>query len=441
MASNQDCVPSSHSDVPLIMASNQDSTISSHSDMSLIDAPSATSNEQIAGDLESATAATAISHSDMPLIDVFSATNNEQLPADDDTATTAATTTTITEVNRRLVDKFGAEATVAYAPEWLATIATNIGHQSLVDILERAATEAIETALKRTELESHLKDYVAGKQQEILNEILSSLPSTSKGKELPSIGPAMTDPIAGTPSSAEDKPATGKKRKAASAGLEGPSAGGKKTREYDHTLPALRKTQANVKLDVGTIRFICALYNCPVNENRADELSRHYRSASDEVHAARKLGGKPYFEVHKLDYKNDEGLKITAEATTAQEWYDMFDKEYTRAARADPNYQLKPNGLRTKKKNKQQVEDEGDADGATDQETDVDSDDGGNDFDGDDDGDGNEAENGEAGTATSPEHDGETGKVDKGKGKAIPDAYEDNDPAPAMDNNDTAMAE
>lgn len=445
MASNQDCPFSSLLDMPLIMASNQESTSPSHSDPPRVDVPSATNNEQIAEDDESSTAAIALSHSDMPPpTNTPSDANNEQLPGDDEAVKAAVTTTTITEVDTLLLDRFGAEAVTAHAPKWLATIASNIGHQSLVDILVLAASEAIQTAIKRAKVESQLKDFVVGKHQEILNELISSLPGTSKGKRLPLIGPAVTYPITDTPPAAENKPATGKKRKAASAGLENASASEKKARKYDHTLATLLKTQANVKLDVGTKRFICAIRGCPVNENRADELSRHYRSASDKDHdAKKKLGVKPYFEVHKQDYKKDEGLNITMEATTAEEWYDKFDETHNRA---DPNYQIKSNSLRTnkKKKKQQQVEDEGTADGATDEESDVDSDD---DDDGDDDGDdgsdsgngdGNEVENDEAGT--SPKHDGETGNVDKGKGKAIPEACEDNNPAPPMEN-DTAMEE
>lgn len=166
--------------MPLIMTSNQDSTTSSHSDVSLIDAPSATNIDQIPGDDESAntTAATATSHSDMPLIDGLSATSNEQLlSGDDDAATAAATTTTTTEINKFLVDKFGAEVTAAHAPKWLATIATQIDHQPLPDILVLAASEAIETAVKYAELGSDLKDCLGG-QQEILNKIASSLSGT-----------------------------------------------------------------------------------------------------------------------------------------------------------------------------------------------------------------------------------------------------------------------
>lgn len=66
---------------------------------------------------------------------------------------------------------------------------------------------------------------------------------------------------------------------------------------------------------------------CMVSAHLKNELSRHCL----EAHGVRDSRGIPRFDVAAADFVTDDGLRITAAATSADDWYELFDAERANA--------------------------------------------------------------------------------------------------------------
>ncbi|KAK5056512.1 hypothetical protein LTR84_012043 [Exophiala bonariae] len=217
------------------------------------------------------------------------------------------------------------------------------------------------------------------------------------------------------PSSSQNIPAKRMRAKSTSQAATGENT---KPRVYHHDRAGIQATQARLKHSESfatDVRYICTVQGCAANEARHDEMSRHWNDGKKNQnlrlidHDMDIYGGKPYFEIRKLDYSIATDLAITEDATTAQEWYDAFRERYP-DAQLDPNYVLKPNGLKPVSrrarhgKKRGVVEDhEPTASASIDQ------------------GAGQDEDSTEEGPSPEDNHDSDddTGKVDKGKGKGV----------------------